>query len=218
MPHNSVPFHHKISPIDGYIASTIVLGTGLIFRSLWLWRSDRPWLYMGFLTAALLTSAMKVSLPGIKGTISVGYIFVLFSITRFSLSETTVLAVAACLAQCLWRPKQQVKIIEISFTIATVAIAVWLSYVLYHGFGSTKPSEVVSILLLFLSTAVYFFLSTVLIAAAIGLTTCRSISLVWKEAYLWSLPYYLLGASILVVVAAVVPRIGTQWLLVAVPL
>jgi len=28
--------------------------------------------------------AMKVSLPGIKGTISVGYIFVLFSITRFS--------------------------------------------------------------------------------------------------------------------------------------
>src|SRR6266481_3478270 len=218
MPHNAVPSQRRISAVDGYIASTIVLGTGLICRSLWLWRSDHPWLYIGFLTAALLTSAMKVSLPGIKGTISLGYIFVLFSITRFSLSETTILAVAACLAQCLWRPKQQVRIIEISFTIATVAVAVWLSYVFYHGFSGTKPSEVVSILLLFLSTAVYFFLSTVLIAAAIGLTTRRSISLVWKEAYLWSLPYYLLGASILVVVAAVVARIGTKWLLVALPL
>src|SRR5260370_39269731 len=197
-----VPSHSRNVAVDAYIAATIAVGTGLIFRSLWLWRSDHPWLYTRFLTAALLTSAMKVSLPGIKGTISVGYIFVLFSITRFSLSETTILAVAACLAQCLWRPKQKVKIIEISFTAATVAVAVWLSYVLYHGFSGTKPSEVVSILLLFLSTAVYFFLSTVLIAAAIGLTTRRSISLVCKEAYLWSLPYYLLGASILVVVAA----------------
>ena len=122
MPDNSVPFH-RIPTVDGYIASTIALGTGLIFRSLWLWRSDQPWFYTGFLMAAVLTSAMKVSLPGIKGTISVGYIFVLFSITRFSLSETTVLAVAACLAQCLWRPKQQVKIVEISFTVATVAVA-----------------------------------------------------------------------------------------------
>jgi signal transduction histidine kinase len=217
MPDNSAPFHRRISTVDGYIASTIVLGTGLIFRSIWLWRSDHPWFYIGFLTAAVLASAMKVSLPGIKGTISVGYIFVLFSITRFSLSETTILAVAACLAQCLWRPKQHVKIIEISFTVATVAVAVYLSYVLYHAFGK-RPSEVVSILLLFLSTAVYFFLSTVLIAAAIALTTRRSISPVWKEAYLWSLPYYLLGASILVVVEALVPRIGTQWLLVAVPL
>jgi len=212
------PSHSRNFLVDAYIAATIALGTGLIFRSLWLWRSDHPWLYTGFLTAALLTSAMKVSLPGIKGTISVGYIFVLFSLTRFSLPETTVLAVAACLAQCLWKPKQKVKIIEISFTVATIAGAVYLSYELYHGFGGTKPSEAGSILLLFLATAVYFFLSTVWIASAIGLTTHRGISLVWKEAYLWSLPYYLLGASILVVVEALAPRIGTQWLLVAVPL
>ena len=125
MPDNSAPFPRTISIVDGYIASILVLGTGLIFRSLWLWRSDQPWFYVGFLTAALLTSAMKVSLPGIKGTISVGYIFVLFSITHFGLSETTILAVTACLAQCLWRPKQQVKMIEISFTVATIAVAVW---------------------------------------------------------------------------------------------
>src|SRR5260370_11741360 len=218
VPYNPVPFHRRISAVDVYIASTIVLGIGLIFRSLWLWRSDHPWLYMGFLAAALLTSAMKVSLPGIKGTISVGYIFVLFSITRFSLPETTVLAVAACLAQCLWKPKQRVKIIEISFTAATLAGAVYLSYELYHGFGGAKPSEVLSILLLFLSTAVYFFLSTVWIAAAIGLTTHRSVSLVWNEAYLWSLPYYLLGASILVVVAALGTKIRTHMLLFTAPL
>src|SRR5260370_42534907 len=120
MSQNPVPSQRRMSAVDCYIASTIVLGTGLIFRSLWLWRSDHPWFYIGFLTAALLTSAMKASLPGIKGTISVGYIFVLFSITRFSLAETTVLAVFACLAQCLWKPKQRVKIVETSFTAATI--------------------------------------------------------------------------------------------------
>src|SRR5437879_13416284 len=95
MPDNSVPFQRTISTVDGYIASTIALGTALIFRSLWLWRSDQLWFYMGFLMAAVLTSAMKVSLPGIKGTLSVGYIFVMFSITRYSLPEATVVDVGS---------------------------------------------------------------------------------------------------------------------------
>src|SRR5260370_38048166 len=52
----------------------------------------------------------------------------------------------------------------------TVAGAVYLRYELYHGSSGTKASEAVALLLLFLSTAVYCFVSTGSIAAAICLT------------------------------------------------
>jgi signal transduction histidine kinase len=208
----------RVSRADAYIASIIALGGSLIVRSIYLWTSDNPWLYLGFVLAALLTSAMKVSLPGIKGTISVAYIFVLLSITRFSMPETIVLAVTACLAQCLWRPKQRVKTIQVSFTAASVASAVYLSYFLYHVLGGIRPTQTASILILFVSTAAYFLLSTLFIAAAIGLTAKTSISQVWKEGYLWSFPYYLLGASIIALVEYLAPRVGLQLSLAAVPL
>src|SRR5437879_1454557 len=128
-----------LSKADAYVASIIALGTGLVFRSVYLWKCDYPWLYLGFVLATLFTSALKVSLPGIKGTISVAYIFVLLSITRFSMPETVVLAVTSCLAQCFWRPKQQVKVVEASFTVASVAVAAYLSHLLYHTLGGETP-------------------------------------------------------------------------------
>lgn len=210
--------HWQLSRVNVFIASVVALGSILILRSIWLWTCGNPWLYAGFVSAAVLTSAMKVSLPGIKGTISVAYIFVLLSITRFSMSETIFLAVAACLTQCLWKPKQRVKIMETSFTVSSVAIAVYFSYFLYHIVAGAKPTQATSILMLLLSTTVYFLLSTLSIAAAIGLTTGSSIREVWKEGYLWSLPYYLLGASIIALVESLGPKVGLQLPLVAVPL
>ncbi len=207
----------KISWSGTYIALVVLLGSCLIFRSFYLWTSDHPWLYLGFAATTLLTSAMKVSLPGIKGTISVAYIFVLLSITRFSMSETIVLAVAACLTQCLWKPKKRINIIETSFSAASVAGAVFLSYFLHHALGGARPTQTASILLLFLATAVYFLLTTLSIAAAIGLTAGTSISRVWTEGYLWSFPYYLLGASIIALVEFFAPRVGVQLPLVGVP-
>jgi signal transduction histidine kinase len=218
IPGKSAGLHWKLSKVHAYIASIVALGCILILRSMWVWKCANPWLYAGFVSAAVLTSAMKVSLPGIKGTISVAYIFVLLSITRFSMSETIFLAIAACLAQCLWKPKQRLKIMETSFTVSSVAIAVYFSYFLYHVVAGARPTPAVSILLLFVSTAVYFLLSTLSIAAAIGLTTSVSIRQVWQEGYLWSLPYYLLGASIIALVESLGPRVGLQLPLVAVPL
>jgi signal transduction histidine kinase len=207
----------RISRSDAYIASIVLLGGCLIFRSIYLWTFSNPWLYLGFAAATLLTSAMKVSLPGIKGTISVAYIFVLLSITRFSMSETVVLAVAACLTQCLWRPKKRVNIVETSFSVASVAGAVYPSYLLYHALGGVRPTQTASILLLFLAASVYFLLSTLSISVAMGLTASASISRVWTEGYLWSFPYYLLGASIIALVEFFAPRVGVQLPLVAVP-
>ena len=86
--------------VDSYVALVVVTGSFVIARSLWFWKSDHPWLYVGFLVMAVLSSALKVPLPGIKGTMSVGFIFVLLSLIQFSQSETMLLTLGASLVQC----------------------------------------------------------------------------------------------------------------------
>jgi signal transduction histidine kinase len=84
--------------------------------------------------------------------------------------------------------------------------------------AGARPTQTVSILLLFSTTAAYFLLSTLSVSAAIGLTSSLRIIEVWKEGYLWSLPYYLLGASIIALVEMFATHLGIQLPLVAVPL
>ena len=203
---------------NAYISLVIALGCTAAFHSLFPWYSEHPRLYAILLSCALVTSSLKVSLPGLSGTISVGYIFVLLSITCLSLPETTLLAIGSCLLQCLWKPKRKVRIVEVVFTAASVATATYLSYGLYHAFTSSRTNQALSILSLLAATTVYFALSTFSIAGVIVLTERRGgVVQVWKSGYVWSLPYYLLGASVIGLVELFAPRVGVQLPLAALP-
>ena len=204
--------------VDSYVALVVVTGSFVIARSLWFWKSDHPWLYVGFLVMAVLSSALKVPLPGIKGTMSVGFIFVLLSLIQFSQSETMLLTLGASLVQCFWRPKQAVRRVEVLFTISSIATALAIAQMIYFLPASTGMTLGVPALKLMLAAAVYFLLNTISIAIAIGLTSGKSIGQVWKECYLWSLPYYLLGASIIAAVQYFAPRIGLQLPLLGTPI
>jgi len=204
--------------VDSYVALVVVTGSFVIARSLWFWKSDHPWLYVGFLVMAVLSSALKVPLPGIKGTMSVGFIFVLLSLIQFSQSETMLLTLGASLVQCFWRPKQAVRRVEVLFTISSIATALAIAQMIYFLPASTGMTLGVPALKLMLAAAVYFLLNTISIAIAIGLTSGKSIGQVWKECYLWSLPYYLLGASIIAAVQYFASRIGLQLPLLGTPI
>jgi len=201
-----------------YITLIVVLGIAAGFRSLYPWTSERPYLYITLLSCALITAALKVPLMGLSGTISVAYIFVLLSLTCLSLSETVLLAVSSSLVQCLWKSKRRVRLIEVLFTAASVANAAYLSYCLYHALAGLRVSQAFSVLILLASTITYFCLNTFSIAVVIALTEQRkNPAAVWKDGYLWSLPYYLLGASIIGLVELFAPRIGVQIPLAALP-
>ena len=204
--------------VDSYVALVVVTGSFVIARSLWFWKSEHPWLYVGFLVMAVLSSALKVPLPGIKGTMSVGYIFVLLSLIQFSQSETMLLTLGASLVQCLWRPKQAVRVVEVLFTVSSIATALAIAQMIYFLPATTGMTTGVPALKLMLAAAVYFLLNTISIAIAIGLTSGKFIGQVWKECYLWSLPYYLLGASIIAAIQYFAPRIGLQLPLLGTPI
>src|SRR6266850_6408054 len=89
-------------------------------------------IYVSCFALALLSSTLKVRLPGITGTISTNFLFVLISTAVFSLTETVVLASVACLVQCVWNVRRRPKPVQVLFNVSVLAISSGVTYGLSH--------------------------------------------------------------------------------------
>jgi signal transduction histidine kinase len=215
---NSTVSYHR-SGASVYIAFVITLGVLVLayaVRSRTFGHVDLYFLIC--LSLALLTSTLKVTLPGVKGTISVAFFFVLFSVTQFTLPETVLVGAGASLVQCLWRPKRRVRTIEVLFNVSSIAIAITVARLIYFPPMPSVQSLVIPSVRLIVAAAAYFILNTFSIAVVISLTTGQRVSQVWRESYLWSLPYYLVGASLIAALQYLVRRFGVQIPVVGAPL
>src|SRR5258708_9177919 len=91
-----------------------------------------PFKFVCSLVAALLASSLKVSLPGIDGTLSVNFLFTLLGILELGLPETLLIGLAATLAQFYWRPAHRPKLIQLVFNLSQVAVSSAAAYGAYH--------------------------------------------------------------------------------------
>ena len=83
------------------------------------------------LAVALPASALKVFLPGVTGTMSVSYVFVLLGMLDFSYPETVLLSCLAMVVQSVWRTKYHPKLLQLAFNLASTAIAVSFGFATY---------------------------------------------------------------------------------------
>src|ERR1700726_4530802 len=149
--------------------------------------------FICYLGIAILASRLKVTLPGITGTLSVSFLFILVGILELSFSETLILGAVSMLAQCLYpdRPKA----IQVTFNICAGSVSTALAYLVYHDplsnlFIDSHP------LLLVVAASTYFIANAGSIAAVISLTERRALRKILVDCYFWSFPYYLVGAGV----------------------
>src|ERR1039458_6084343 len=95
------------------------------------WQSSDPTKFACYLIAALLASSLKVSLPGIEGTLSVNFLFTLLGILELSLPETLVIGLASTLAQFYWKPARRVKLVQLVFNLSQVTVSSSVAYGAY---------------------------------------------------------------------------------------
>jgi len=149
--------------------------------------------FICYLGIAILASRLKVSLPGITGTLSVNFLFILVGILELSFSETLILGAVAMLAQCLY--PERPKAIQVTFNICAGSVSTALAYLVYHDpvsslFIDSRP------LLLVVAASTYFIANAGTIATVISLTEGRPLRKILVDCYFWSFPYYLVGAGI----------------------
>src|SRR6266567_7288305 len=89
-----------------FVGITASLGVVVLGFALLHWQSQDLMRFVCYLAVALLASGLKVQLPGIDGTMSVNFLFILLGVLELSLPETLLIGCAAALVQCLWRTHQ----------------------------------------------------------------------------------------------------------------
>jgi hypothetical protein len=175
----------------GFIAVVSVAGTCVLGWGALHWSSAHPLKYTCYLVVALLASRLKVHLPGITGTMSVNFLFILLGVVELKLPETLLLGCTAILMQCFYRDKP--KTFQVIFNVCGSACAIAVAYQAYHIAETYEAGA----LPLFAAATTYFLANTLPVAAVISLTEEKSLIKIYSECYFWSFPYYLFGAGIL---------------------
>lgn len=75
-----------------YLGAILAAGTVFFVHAMASWNCQHLLPYLCLLGVALLASTLKVFLPGIPGTLSVSFVFVLLCMLNFSYPETILLA------------------------------------------------------------------------------------------------------------------------------
>jgi diguanylate cyclase (GGDEF)-like protein/putative nucleotidyltransferase with HDIG domain len=184
----------ELSAAPRFFISVVVLcGATAMSYSLWHGTSENPFKFFCYLAIALAASRLKVNLPGITGTMSVNFLFLLLGVLELSLPEAMILGCAAVVVQCVGRNRPNP--IQIAFNVCSTALAIAMTFATYrfcltHA-GVNNPSTS-----LFVAASVYFVFNTLPVAGVISLTERRSLRKIWSDCYFWSFPYYLVGAGI----------------------
>lgn len=200
-----------------FVTITVSLGIVVLALALPHWQSHDLMRFACYLLVAVLASGLKVQLPGIDGTMSVNFLFILLGVLELSLSETLVIGCTAVLVQSVWQARKRLDPIKVLFNVAgMMANASALTYVTYHLLsaraGPNKP------LLLMVAALVFFFANTLPISIVIALTEHKPARKVWSECYFWSFPYYLVGAAAVGLVGFVNRSAGWEASLLVMPL
>jgi diguanylate cyclase (GGDEF)-like protein/putative nucleotidyltransferase with HDIG domain len=199
-----------------FIGAILILGAGALLSDFESWQSENHVRFACYLAVAMLASGLKVSLPGVTGTLSVAFLFNLIGIQELTLQETLVMGCSATLLQCLWQARRRPKVEQVLFNVASVAVAIDVSARLYH-WPALRALGIGAPLILVAVAALYFLLNTFPVAAVISLTEHKGLGRTWKECYFWSFPYYLMGAVIAVMVHAANRMFGWEIALLVLP-
>jgi putative nucleotidyltransferase with HDIG domain len=199
-----------------FIAGTALAGCVCFALALSQWHSSDPVKFACYLLAGLLASSLKVTLPGIDGTLSVNFLFTLLGILELSLPETLLIVLACTLGQAYWKPARQVKTVHLVFNWAQLTVSSALAYGAYT-LVATRVLHGPGPLALLAAAVTHFGCNTSAMATVIGLTEDRSIPKVWTDTYLWSFPYYMVGAAAAGLVHFLNGHIGWQSSLLVLP-
>src|SRR5271154_750247 len=116
---------------QSFIGLIIIIGTATLVYGAIHQSSKNIAEFICYLGIAILASRLKVNLPGITGTLSVNFLFILIGVLELSVSETLILGAVSMLAQCMY--PERPKAIQVTFNVCAGTISTALAYGVYHS-------------------------------------------------------------------------------------
>lgn len=179
-----------------FVAAVIGIGVVVAIAGTVPWQAQDPmrtYLYLGL---AVISSALRLQLPQVVGTITANFVFVLLGIVELSLSEALLLACGATAAQLvIHRNDARIKVTPI-FHLANAVIAVTLAYRAFQTPWVSGGAQEPTLMSPLVAATVLYAMNTFPIAVVVALLQKQNLAFVWRECNFRLFPYYMAGAVV----------------------
>ena len=209
----------RLLPRGAQLYVAVIIAVGAVALPRLLPRSfPDPWLLAVLLITACVTAAWKVTLLiplASSSTLSVSIAAKVMTLLLLGTGHAVLVSIAAAFTQCTYRVRQRYPLYRTVFSMAAETITVGATGAVYVWAGGSSGAFEIAALARPLVAAIltYFLVNTALVAAAIALSTGRSLVAVWRHDFLWSGVTFMVAGTAGALAAVVVDR-GEHWLAV----
>jgi hypothetical protein len=183
----------KLMPRDAkiYIGLILSAGASMLLLAAGSWSSASLLQFGILLGLATISSAMKLRIPGIEGTMSPNFVFLVLSVAVCSFSEVVAMTLTAALVQSLWTARRP-RLVQVAFSagalVVSASVAFEASHLLLGSGAGSSP-----VVLVILAGSLYLPLNTALVSAVIGLVEGKPFAQVGSLCYQCVFPYFMGG-------------------------
>lgn len=195
------------TPAIVYIAAIVSLAVPIAVAAAMDFHAPDPLRTVCYLAVAIISSRIKVALPGLKGTMSSAFFISLVAIWELSFPEALLIVTAGTLTQSWAKTRSRPSIVRAAFNLAAFAIATLAAHNTMHVILGPLNSHILKVIS---GSLVYFGLNAILIAGAIALSEGRPLLRLTGESCVWGFPFFLIGASIAAVATKVSGAAGWE--------
>ncbi|MCX7604994.1 MAG: diguanylate cyclase [Bryobacteraceae bacterium] len=188
-----------------------VVGTALVWLAVQAYQDHESGslTYVLYLVLSALSALGRFGLPTVSGNISVSFIFVLAAMPQLPLTETLAIGITGAAIHALQNSPPRTDWLSLLFQVSVWVIGIEAAHAAYEQVLAALPGIGLAAAMP-LASIVLFLVTAFPLAAATSLHERELLRRVWKNRYLWSLPYYMAGAAIAGLLATL-PRISWSY-------
>jgi len=200
-----------------YVVAVTLLGAASLSLSIRDFRGEQLPLFVFLMSLTVVAATSKIELPLGRGqsNLSLAHAVNFWALLALGPASAVCIAAVSAAAQCTLRTQSANPPHRILFSIASLALTVWLAALPLDWARGADPTGFVSLLrAVAIIAPLYFLINTALVAGAVALSTRQNVPQVWQRNFLWSAPSYLAGAGLAAAATAAWDRGWFAWLLV----
>lgn len=182
------------SQAKAYISLIIVSGSLLVLLAAGSWSPANLRQFLIYLGLAALASALKIRIPGMEGTMSPNFVFLLLGMVALPFWQVVAVSLVAALVQSLWASAKRPRLVQVAFSAAAMVLSSSLAYNFAHfvlvGNGAEFP-----VVCVILAGSIYLPVNSALVSMVIGLVEGQPLKPVCARCYEWVFPYFMIGIA-----------------------
>src|SRR5438552_16412648 len=142
-----------------YVLTITVIGLAGLLLNLVGWRPAESLQFFAYLALAILSSAWKIRVPGLMGTLSFAFVFALIATLDLGLPEALVIACLGTLVQVVYNARTKFNLTRAGFSVSVIAVSVIGMHREYEC-PALRQSGLASPIILCSATLTYFLLNS----------------------------------------------------------